>query len=395
MNHAGKNAGKKHTKVGVLGGGQLASMLIAAAEKLNRKLDNHVITISLLCEDDSEATSGYPLRLVAGMHETAAIEAWVKACDVITFEHEHVDLIALNKIPGVSQKMRPNGNSVRIAQDRSLEKKLFEELRIPVAPYLSLGGNVPIADLDAGKLLPGIVKTATQGYDGKGQIAVNNLEELHAACAKLAPHRLVLEKRISFQCEVSQVSVRSCAGEIKHYPLVENQHRSGILLSTTAPAVLGAELAELQIIAQEYAERLANHLDYVGVFAIEFFLANGELIANEWAPRVHNSGHWTIEGANSSQFENHLLAVAGLELDLCELMVPAVMMWNLIGVTKERVTEILELAKLSHSKTVFNFHWYGKSPRRGRKVGHITICEPPNSAANVSLNLALLPLIKT
>ncbi len=358
-------------RIGILGGGQLAAMLIEASAKLPE------VEISLFCESDDEATRNFKNRTISSLGDSTTLARWATTVDAITFEHEHVDLALLHKVPGINEKLRPNGNCVAIAQDRELEKKTFERLEIPVAPWCALGPNLsPVCN----ELLPGIVKTATHGYDGKGQVSVRSVEELSTATSQIGEHRCVLEKRIAFLREVSQVSVRSFDGTISHYPLVENVHRSGILSVTKVPTTHFAE------IAQNYTAKLATELEYVGVLAVEFFVVDDGLLANEWAPRVHNSGHWTIEGATTSQFENHLRAVAGLAIGDCASAQPTTM-WNIFGVDRKNAEEAIASVQNEHPNTKIFLHWYGKTPRLGRKVGHITICEPSESPANRAMSI--------
>lgn len=350
----------------------MAAMLIEAAARVPE------VEISLYCESNDEATRDYKNRMIAPLRDLLALTKWVASVDFITFEHEHVDLELLKAVPGIEAKLRPNSTCVAISQDRELEKKTFQRLSIPVAPWCTLGSDINDVPSKSEALIPGIVKTATHGYDGKGQVSVSSKEHLTAAMACLVGHRCVLEKRIPFLREVSQVSVRSLDGTMQHYPLVENIHRAGILSVTKAPAAAYSELA------QNFTSRLATDLDYVGTLAVEFFVMDDGLLANEWAPRVHNSGHWTIEGAKTSQFENHLRAVAGLPIGDCTAHQPTTM-WNIFGCSRSDAEAVVQAVKESHPKSSLFLHWYGKSPRPGRKVGHITICEEANSATNQAI----------
>lgn len=357
------------TRVGILGGGQLAAMLIESCSNLPD------VSVSLWCEGDDEATRFHPDRWIAGDHDKP-LAAWAERCSVLTFEHEHVDVAHLPPDSGVTY--RPELRALRISQDRELEKREFEALGIPVAPWTMLTDSEKVA----AELLPGIVKTATHGYDGKGQTSVSNAEELRDAF-RTYQRRCVLEKRISFAREVSQVSVRDLAGNVHHYPLVHNEHRGGILSATFADRE--ADDGKLAALARGYTERLAKAMDYVGTLAVEFFVVEGGLLANEWAPRVHNSGHWSIEGAVTSQFENHMRAIIGNPVGRCDRKHETTM-WNLIGIGEERAQECFSEIKREFPSTAAFLHWYGKSAKPARKVGHITVLEARDSAANRKLS---------
>jgi 5-(carboxyamino)imidazole ribonucleotide synthase len=356
------------TQVGILGGGQLAAMLIESCAGVPD------VSVALWCDADDEATRFHPNRSISGL-AGEALATWAAGCSVVTFEHEHVDI---DKLPRESLvTYRPGVRALRVSQDRALEKREFEALGIPVAPWILLPGT----EDEAHGLFPGIVKTANHGYDGKGQSSVSSLEEVRAAL-KTYNRRCVLEKRVSFAREVSQVSVRDLAGNVHHYPLVHNEHRGGILSATFAD--LEADDAKPAALAREYTERLAKAMDYVGTLAVEFFVVEGGLLANEWAPRVHNSGHWSIEGAVTSQFENHMRAIIGNPIGRCDRKHETTM-WNLIGISEERAREFFSAIKREFPTTAAFLHWYGKSAKPARKVGHITVLEPRDSAANRKL----------
>ena len=252
-----------------------------------------------------------------------------------------------------------------MSQDRLEEKTAFRRLGIETARFAvidSLDGVLP-ALRETG--LPAILKTRRGGYDGKGQATVRSADELRAAVAELLPAPLILESFVHFERELSIVAARSTTGETVFYPLVENHHRGGILRLTKAPAP--DVTPELQAEAEDIARRVLDDLDYAGVLAIELFEQDGKLLANEMAPRVHNSGHWTIDGATTSQFENHLRAVLGLPLGDTSATGASAML-NLIGAHPP-----LEAMLGVPGARV---HLYGKAPRHARKIGHVTLVAP-------------------
>ena len=264
------------------------------------------------------------------------------------------------------------------AQDRLNEKTLFEKLGIPLTDFASVNSA---AELDSAvrKLgLPGVLKTRRLGYDGKGQWVLRSENDIAELKRDFPSTPLILEKFVRFTRELSILAVRGRSGEMVFYPLVENRHRGGILRLSLAPA---PQLSlPLQQEAENAARRILEALDYVGVLAVELFECDGHLLANEIAPRVHNSGHWSIEGAVTSQFENHLRGVAGLPLGKTQMLGHSAML-NLIG----EVPEPGELLAVPDT----HLHLYGKALRAGRKVGHVTV--RAESAEQLSFRLSELP----
>ena len=335
-------------RIGVIGGGQLARMMALAASPLGIRV--HALDPAV----DACAGEVAPLE-VAAFDDLIALHRFADLCNAITFDFENVSAPALSELVAV-RPVRPNPLSLATAQDRGAEKALFARIDTDVAPFALIDQTHEIAAAAASVEFPAILKTRRFGYDGKGQ--------LQDAYTRLGNAPCVLETRVRFQRELSLVAVRALDGEIRCYPLVENIHVNGILSLTLAPAEVSQSLVAM---AERCARRVAEALDYVGVLAIEFFDVDGHLVANEMAPRVHNSGHWTIEGAVTSQFENHVRAVAGLPLgdtgaNGCSCML------NWIG----------ELPDRNRALTIPGLHWhdYGKSARAGRKVGHATITAP-------------------
>src|SRR3954469_24472139 len=274
--------------------------------------------------------------IVGAYDDPLAIARLAEGAAVVTYEFENVPVAAAREVGAL-----PPPLALELGQDRLVEKQLFQRLGIPTARFGSLA--------DSG--LPALVKSRRLGYDGKGQRRVALDEEL----GELE----VAEEIVPFDRELSIVAVRGRDGETRFWPLAENVHREGILRISRSPAV-DAPQAE----AEELAARLLEELGYVGVLALELFDVGGRLLANEFAPRVHNTGHWTIDGAVTSQFENHLRAILGLPLGATEALAPAVML-NLIGAAPPS-EKLLELPGA-------HLHLYGKSPRRGRKIGHVTL----------------------
>jgi 5-(carboxyamino)imidazole ribonucleotide synthase len=255
----------------------------------------------------------------------------------------------------------PNPRALALAQDRLEEKRLFRRLDMATPEFRAVDSYQELESAAAEVGLPAVLKTRRLGYDGKGQFRILDVAALETAWRALGGVPLILEAFVPFQREVSQVSVRGRDGTIANYPLTQNWHADGVLSASLAPAPRAEALAPQ---AQAFAARLADELDYVGVLAIEFFVLDGQLLANEIAPRVHNSGHWTIEGAEVSQFENHVRAVLGWPLGGTALRAPTAML-NFIGSLPDRAAVLAE----RHG----HWHDYGKAPRPGRKVGHATL----------------------
>jgi len=288
--------------------------------------------------------------------------------DVVTFDFENVPADAAmylaSRVP-----VFPNPHSLSVAQDRLEEKQLFRRLGMSTPAFAVVDSREELDDAVARVGLPAILKTRRLGYDGKGQVRLKSLDDKDAAWAKLGGVPLILESLVAFEREISVIGVRGRSGEFKTYPLSQNFHENSILSASLSPAPNAEAFAETAI---EDARRLAEVLDYVGVFALELFVHEGRLLANEMAPRVHNSGHWTIEGAVTSQFENHLRAVLGLPLGSTAARETSVLL-NWIDSVPDALAVLRE--PLGH------WHDYGKTPRPGRKVGHATFNGPTAEVA--------------
>lgn len=348
------------TTVGILGGGQLARMLALAGTPLGLRF--------LVMDGSPEACASQCAPLLVGdYHDPAALAEFASRVDVVTFDFENVPARSAEWL-AARVPVYPRPQALAIAQDRLAEKSLFRELGIPVAGFRDVPTRDALEQALAELGAPAILKTRRLGYDGKGQFRIRPHDpaaSADAAWAALGAHAgevgLILEQFVPFQREVSVVAVRGRDGEFRAWPLTGNWHVDGVLSASLAPLPGDGEL-ELQAVA--HARTLAQALDYVGVFALELFVRDGQLLANEMAPRVHNSGHWTIEGAQVSQFENHLRAVVGLPLGQTEAIAQACML-NWVG----------ELPDAGAVLAQPGGHWhdYGKSPRQGRKVGHATL----------------------
>jgi 5-(carboxyamino)imidazole ribonucleotide synthase len=341
------------TTVGILGGGQLARMLALAGAPLGVRF-RVVDTSAAAC-----AGQVAPL-LQADYTDLDALAGFAREVDVVTFDFENVPAETASWL---AQRVAvfPNPRALAVAQDRLAEKALFRELGIDTPEFRAIDS---LEDLRAAVVAvgcPSILKTRRLGYDGKGQIRLRSAADVDAAWAALGGVPSILEAFVPFERELSVVAVRGRDGEFRAYPLTQNWHADGILAASLAPAPCSGALAQA---VRGHAARLAQALDYVGVFALELFVRNGRLLANEMAPRVHNSGHWTIEGATVSQFENHLRAVLGMPLGATGPRGSAVML-NWIGQLPPRDPLLREPCA--------HWHDYGKTPRAARKVGHATL----------------------
>jgi len=313
--------------------------------------------------------------LVGELEDPDQLAALAACSDVVTFDWENISGKALEPLEKLT-RVRPPRAALEVSQDRLSEKALFSKLRIPVAAHAAVDSKEQLAVTVRKIGLPGILKTRRLGYDGKGQFVLRDPRDIDAAWSAIGGAGLIYEKFQEFSREVSLVGVRSAAGQIVFYPLSANCHGGGILHYSIAPFVNSA----LERTARMYLKKVMTALAYVGVLTIEFFVVKGRLIANEMAPRVHNSGHWTIEGCVTSQFENHLRAICDLPLGSTRALGHAAMI-NFLGKMPDR-TRLLGLDGLA-------FHDYGKEPRPGRKLGHCTILKKRPTERNSALADAL------
>jgi 5-(carboxyamino)imidazole ribonucleotide synthase len=354
--------------VGVLGAGQLGRMLALAGYPLG-------LRFRFLDPTPGSPASALAEQIVADYDDAEAL-ARLSECDVVTFEFENVPVDAV-EVLATRTRVHPSPTALAVAQDRLHEKTAFRELRIPTATFAAAHDEAELRAAVAQIGLPAVVKTRRFGYDGKGQLVVRSEADVTAAWRSLGERPLLVEALVPFTRELSLLAVRARSGEARFYPLVENSHADGVLRESRVPA--RGISARLQEEAESHAHRLLEQLDYVGVLALELFDVEGVLHANEIAPRVHNSGHWTIEGAATSQFENHLRAVSGLPLGETALTGPTAML-NLLG----RIPSPGRLLALPGA----HLHDYGKAPRAGRKVGHLTLRADHEAALDERLGAA-------
>jgi 5-(carboxyamino)imidazole ribonucleotide synthase len=336
---------KARPRIGILGAGQLALMLAEAGNLLD---------VDVVCAGQPGDCAEQVAKVIAvDLDDAASVASFAAQVDLVTIESENIHADVLQNL-----NLYPNARAVGIAQDRLMEKRFFQACGIGTAPFAPVDSLDDLMRAMETTGLPAILKTRRMGYDGKGQVRLRSLEDAAGAWEEIGGVPCILEGMVNFQMEVSLIAARGRSGDVVFYPLIENRHREGILRTSIAPYVD----EDLQRQAEGYLKALLEKLDYVGVLAVEFFVVGRTLLANEMAPRVHNSGHWTIEGSETSQFENHLRAIAGMEL----------------GSTKSRPTVMLNcIGAMPSEKETALFpdlfrHDYGKEGRPGRKVGHLT-----------------------
>lgn len=341
-------------RVGVMGAGQLGRMLALAGIPLGMHFVFFAPEPSASAEDVGDI-------VVGAWDDEEALARFAESVDVVTYEFENVPVSATD-IVARSRPVWPPRGALMLTQDRLHEKETFQSLGIPVASYASVDSAEGLRAAIERVGVPGILKTRRFGYDGKGQARIDTAEAAEAAWATLGGVPLIYERVVQFTRELSVLAVRATDGTKLVYPVVENRHREGILRCSTTP-VVGLEDAK-RAAAHVYATALLDSLNYVGVFALELFDTDSGLVANEMAPRVHNSGHWTIEGAETTQFENHVRAICGLPLGDCTPNGYSAM-FNIIGKHPD-IKRVLAVPGV-------HLHMYGKSERPGRKLGHITV----------------------
>lgn len=355
------------TTVGILGGGQLARMLALSGAPLGLRFR--------VLDTVADACAGQFAPLIVGDYrDEAALAEFASQVDVATFDFENVPAESAQWL-SARVPVFPNPRALAVAQDRLAEKTLFRELGIPVPEFADVPDRGALDAAVAAIGTPCILKTRRLGYDGKGQFRIRSTADVDAAWEALGAQAvtvgLILEGFVRFERELSVVAVRGRNGEFRTWPLTENWHIDGVLSASLAPARVDAEMAARAV---AHARALAEALDYVGVFALELFCRDGVLLANELAPRVHNSGHWSIEGSETSQFQNHLRAVLGLPLGDTRMIGHACML-NWIGTMPDADGVLRESGG--------HWHDYGKEPRAGRKVGHATLrADAPGALAD-------------
>ncbi|MDT4328408.1 5-(carboxyamino)imidazole ribonucleotide synthase [Methylomonas sp. MED-D] len=338
-------------KIGILGGGQLARMIALAGYPLG-------LQFVVLDPDTNAGAGGLSEHLLGAYDDPALLAQLAEKADIVTYEFENVPAHVAEYLSSHTTVYPPAG-ALAVAQDRLLEKNFFRDLGMRTAPFAPVDCLDDLVRAVADIGYPAILKSRRMGYDGKGQVLIHSAEQLETAWLAMQEAPSIVEGFVGFEREVSIIAARRPTGAIAFYPLSENRHRGGIL-----------RIAEcrsddpLQTLAEDYVTRLLEKLDYVGVVALELFAVGNELLANEFAPRVHNSGHWTIEGAETSQFENHLRAILDLPLGSTRARGHAGMVNFIGGVAGD--AQVLDIPNA-------HLHLYDKAPRKGRKVAHATV----------------------
>lgn len=340
-----------HKVLGIIGGGQLGSMLCQAASKIN-------IKTKIYCDDKDAPAKNYSDEFIYGAYnDDDKIIEFANQVDVVTFEFENIPVPTLEKIKS-AKPVYPDPNINFIIQDRSREKKFINDLGIETVSYKKISSQKDLENID--KLIPGILKTTTLGYDGKGQYIISKNNDLNEIPLN---NDFILEKKITLKKEISVIITRYQDGSSTIYEPIENIHKDQILDTSTIPSSVSHEITNL---SKKYAKLLADKLDYIGTMCIEYFIdENDNLLVNEIAPRVHNSGHLTINAYNVSQFESHVRAVCNLEKIEPKMTSKAVMK-NIIG------DEIFEYRNKETNSDEFFFDYLKKESKNKRKMGHIT-----------------------
>lgn len=344
-------------EVGIIGGGQLGKMLAEAGIPLG-------CSFKFMEPGSKPPAGGLGEIIKAPYGDLACAAKLAEACAVVTVELEHVPVGTLEFLES-SGRLRPSAKAIVTAQDRLLEKLMFQRLAIPCADFRKIDSLADLKKAAEELGLPLLLKTRLEGYDGKGQIKINDMKSLDGAYASLKGRGLVAEKIVNFERELSIIGVRDAAGRIFFYPLTENIHKLGILRQSFGPA---RKLTQsLQLKSEAISRKIMADLEYVGVLSVELFERSGELLANEIAPRVHNSGHWTMDGADASQFENHIRAIIGDPIIPPKILKPTVML-NILSALPAK--SLLDRAMDLGGVVVYD---YGKSAAPNRKLGHINI----------------------
>ncbi len=353
-------------RIGILGGGQLGRMLALAGHPLGH-------SFVVLTPEANAPAAAVAETIIAPYTDRAALEELASRVDVVTYEFENVPPEAV-EILSPRVPVHPNANALRAASDRLNEKELFTRLGIPTVPYRAVDAASQMDDAVRHIGLPSVLKTRRFGYDGKGQRVLRRSADVEGAFTGLGGNALLLEGFVDFRRELSIVAARGLDGTVAFYPLVENRHEGGILRFTRAPAP-DLEPGH-QARAESYVRAILDDLEYVGVIALELFDDGVDLLANEIAPRVHNTGHWTIEGAETSQFENHLRAITGAPLGSTAPRGESAMINNIGALPDGQRILAVPGAYL---------HLYGKAPRPGRKIGHVTVVAADGSTLDARL----------
>jgi 5-(carboxyamino)imidazole ribonucleotide synthase len=351
-------------RIGILGGGQLALMLAQAAKSLGSDC--------IFLDPSADAVAQKAGVLRTGSYNSENLRKLKAETDVITFEFEN---IPTQELETIEQHLSPATSALKVSQDRFLEKTFLNELGIETAKFQKIDDFDELKSATTKISFPAVLKTRRLGYDGKGQIWIHDKDSIYNPEIKnLLQVPCILEEKVRFLEEVSVIGARSKSGEVALYPLTKNSHKDGILIHSEIR--LNQEKLNLyQESAHTFFQKISHSFNYVGVLTIECFLSENRLMVNEIAPRVHNSGHWTIEGCECSQFENHIRAILDLPLGSTKLKAPFVQMFNIIGSVPNNLVS-------DKSKEIF-VHIYGKDARPGRKLGHVTCLSSSSKDANL------------
>ena len=360
--------------LGMLGGGQLGRMFTTAAQTMGYKV--------IVLDPDPQSPAGIiaDQHLCAKYDDKVILESLALACDAITTEFENIPATTLAYLESKTV-VHPSSKALEKTQNRIIEKQFIASLGIAIAPFLPIRTEEDIDDVESHIQLPGILKVANFGYDGKGQVVCHSLDEIRQAFALLNQAECVLEQRIDLDREVSTVLARGQLGDISNFPVAENIHINGILHSTTVPSAISAEQART---VMEIADKIAESLNYVGTMAVEFFISKeGDIITNEIAPRPHNSGHFTLDACETSQFEQQVRMLCNLPSGNCELKSPVVMI-NILGdIWGSSQPDWHDLLSIPNNK----LHLYGKQEARvGRKMGHFNVLAASTEQAMLVAN---------
>ncbi len=355
-------------KVGILGGGQLARMIAQAGQPLG-------LSFMFLSPNSDACAASFGEHICAPYEDETSQKRLANWADVATYEFENIPLSVVESIQR-QVSLHPGSSALAIARDRLIEKRRFSSLDIPTAEFAPVDSFANLTDALKKIGLPAFLKTRTQGYDGKGQAFLRDEKGSLKAWERLGKSPCIVESKVEFTRELSIIAVRNQKGEIVYYPISENYHRNRILRLTISRLD-----DSLQVQANATIKKIMDDLNYVGVMALELFQVKDKLFANELAPRVHNSGHWTIEGAETSQFENHLRAICGLPLGKTKSLQSSAMV-NLIG-------HLPEEEKIRNIPGAIP-HYYGKVERPRRKVGHITLINNDSTTEEFNQRLKML-----
>ena len=356
---------QSNMKIGILGGGQLAMMMIQMSTK-------HNIDFIVIDPNENPPASKYAKCIKSTFNDKSSLDVLIKECDVVTIDFENVPSESLRYLEE-HVTVYPSPHAVEICQDRLKEKLIFNRNNIPTTEYKVIDKESDLTEAIEELGLDTILKSRKLGYDGKNQISINNLATTDV-WEKSGKVEAILERKIHFKTELSIIGVCTKSGDTFFYPLVENFHRNGILDTSIAPY----NNKKLQKKAEAYHRKISKQLNYVGVLVIEFFLDhNGILIANEMAPRVHNSGHWTNEGANISQFEAHILAISDIDFAKLSMKGNSAML-NILSKMPDK--------KLIEQSNNYQIYDYGKTERKNRKLGHITCIDNDRDVLEEKIN---------